>query len=242
MNDFLYGARAKLGLIYPAPGWVMEPEFYEMSPEGVITLTTRMGSGPVDTEQLSTLGDKALKSLELLKEAPIDGVIFGCTSGSFVGGVEYDKELIRKLEEASGGLPCTTTSRSCVEALNVLNVKKVAVATPYTDEVNEKAKEFLEKSGIEVTKLKGLNFLYDSEINRADLETVYNLAREVDTEDAEAVLILCTGIRSVPILETLETDLDKPVISAIQATFWNALRMCGVNEKIKGFGSLLERY
>lgn len=242
MNDFLYGARAKLGLIYPAPGWVMEPEFYEMAPKGVITLTTRMGSGPVDAAQLATLGDKALRGLELLKEAPIDGVIFGCTSGSFVGGVEYDKELIKKLEDASGGLPCTTTSRSCVEALNALNVKKVAVATPYIDEVNEKAKEFLEKSGFEVTKLKGLGFLYDSEINRADLETVYNLAKEVDTEDAEAVLILCTGIRSVPILKTLEADLGKPVISAIQATFWNAIRMCGVNEKIEGFGSLLEKY
>ncbi len=42
MKDFSYGARAKIGLIYPAQGWVMEPEFYAMSPEGVITCTTRV--------------------------------------------------------------------------------------------------------------------------------------------------------------------------------------------------------
>jgi len=61
----------------------------------------------------------------------------------------------------------------------------------------------------------------------------------VNTKDAEAVLILCTGIRSVPILEALENDLGKPVISAIQATFWHCLRLTGIKAEIKGYGKLL---
>ena len=242
MNDFSYGARAKIGLIYPAPGWVMEPEFYEMSPQGVITCTTRISLLETNTQHLSKLGDQAIEATKLLIEAPVDVVALGCTSGSFIGGSKYDKELITKMEQASGGTPCTTTSSAVIAALQAFNAKKISVATPYIDEVNIKGRAFLENNGFEVLKLKGLGFLYDSEIDSQNLETVYKLAKEVDTKDTDVIAILCTGIRSVPILDMLEKDLGKPVISAIQATFWHSLRLSGVKEKITGYGSLLEKY
>lgn len=241
MKDFIYGGRAKLGLVYPAPGWVMEPEFYAMSPSGVATYTTRISLNETNEDELGKLGDRAMEATKLIAEAPVDVIAFGCTSGSFINGPKYDKDLIERMEKITGGIPCTTTSTAVVAALRDLNVKKVAVATPYIDEVNLKAQAFLEANGFKVTNLKGLGLLYDSEIDRQDLETVYNLAKQADTEDADAVAILCTGIRSVPILQALEIDLGKPVISAIQATFWQCLRMAGVKEKITGFGSLLER-
>ncbi len=60
MKDFSYGARAKIGLIYPAQGWVMEPEFYAMSPEGVITCTTRVPHFETNVEQVSEIGNQAI--------------------------------------------------------------------------------------------------------------------------------------------------------------------------------------
>ncbi len=244
MKDFSYGARAKIGLIYPAPGWVMEPEFYKMSPEGVITCTTRISLLETNTEQLSKIGgEQAIEAAKLLSQAPVDVIALGCTSGSFIGGSEYDQELVQKMEQVSGGIPSVTTSGSVIAALKALNVKKIAVATPYIEEVNIKGKLFLEENRIQVTKIVGLGLLYDSEIDSQSLEIVYKLAKEVDTKDAEAVVILCTGIRSIPIIEHLERDLGKPVISAIQATFWHSLRISGVQDKIKGgYGSLLEKY
>jgi maleate isomerase len=242
MNDFMYGGRAKIGLVYPATGWVMEPEFYAMSPAGVSTYTTRVSLKDVSAEEVGKLGEKAVEAAKLLAEAPMDVIALGCTSGSFVNGYEYDQNLIKRMTQNSGGIPSTTTSNAVVAAFKALGVKKIAVATPYVDEVNIKAKEYFEACGFEVVNLKGLQLLYDTEIDNVDLEHVYKLAKEVDTEDAEAVAILCTGIRSVPILQGLETDLGKPVISAIQATFWNCLRIAGVKEKITGYGSLLERY
>jgi maleate isomerase len=242
MNDFMYGGRAKIGLIYPAAGWVMEPEFNAMSPEGVAAFTTRVSLKDVSAEELSKIGDRAVEAAKLLAEAPMDVIALGCTSGSFVNGYEYDQNLIKRMAQISGGIPSTTTSTAVVNALKTLGAKKIAIATPYIDEVNIKAKEYFEACGFEVVKLKGLQLLYDTEIDNVDLEHVYKLAKEVDTADADAVAILCTGIRSVPVLQALETDLGKPVISAIQATFWHCLRIAGVKEKIYGFGSLLERY
>lgn len=242
MKDFSYGSRAKIGLIYPAPGWVMEPEFYKMSPEGVITCTTRISLLETNVEQLSDIGRQAIESARLLSQAPVDVIALGCTSGSFIGGSNYDEELIGQMKIASGGITCITTSTAVINALQSLGVKKLAVATPYIEEVNEKGKSFLEENGFEVISITGLNLLYDSEIDNQSLETVYNLAKTVDRKEAEAVVILCTGIRSIGILEYLEEALEKPVISAIQSTFWHSLRISGVKDKIKGYGSLLEKY
>lgn len=242
MNDYMYGGRAKIGLVYPATGWVMEPEFYAMSPMGVSTYTTRVTLKETSAGELSKIGDRAVEAAKLLAEAPIDVIALGCTSGSFVNGYDYDQKLIKRMTEVTGGIPSTTTSTSVVAAFKTLGVKKIAIATPYIDEVNVKAKEYFEACGFEIVKLKGLQLLYDTEIDSVDLEHVFKMAKEVDTEDADAVAILCTGIRSIPILNALETDLGKPVISAIQATFWNCLRIAGVKEKITCFGSLLERY
>ncbi|ABR47403.1 Asp/Glu racemase [Alkaliphilus metalliredigens QYMF] len=239
MSDFSYGGRAKIGLIYPAPGWVMEPEFYLMAPWGVSTYTTRISLKHVNVAELRKLGDQSVEAAELLAQAPLDVIALGCTSGSFVNGSRYDQELIEKMEGVSGGIPCTTTSTAVVAALKALHVTKIAVATPYIDEVNLKAKNFLEAEGLDVVNIKGLGLLQDIEIDRQDMETVYRLAKEVDHVEAQAIVILCTGLRSVPIIEALENDLGKPVISAIQATFWHCLRLSGVRENVEGYGSLL---
>lgn len=241
MKDFSYGGRAKIGLIYPAPGWVMEPEFNKMSPEGVITCATRISLEETNEEGLSQIGKEAVKAAELLSQAPVDIIALGCTSGSFIGGNEYDKEVIDRMEESSG-IPCITTSSSVVHALNELGVKKISVVTPYIEEVYIKGKIFLEENGFEVTSVDGLDLLYDRDIDNQSLETVYKFTRETNTKDSEAVVILCTGIRSIGIIDHLEKDLNKPVISAIQATFWQSLRSCGIGDKIKGYGSLLEKY
>lgn len=240
MKDFSYGARAKIGLIYPSPGWVMEPEFYAMSPEGVITSTTRISLLETNSEQLALLGDQSIEAARLLSQGPIDVIALGCTSGSFIGGSKYDNDLVKGMVESSGGIPSITTSGSVVAALKAFDVKKIAVATPYIEEVNERGKNYLEENGFEVTNMIGLNLLYDRQIDSQPYETVYKLAKDVDTEDAEAVVILCTGLRSIGVLEHLEKDLGKPVISAIQATFWHALRTSGVKDSVKGYGSLLE--
>ena len=38
--DDIYGWRARIGLIYMASSWVMEPEFHAMAPPGVTIHTT----------------------------------------------------------------------------------------------------------------------------------------------------------------------------------------------------------
>lgn len=145
-----------------------------------------------------------------------------------------------------------TTSTAVIEALNLLKVKNVGVATPYTGEVNEKEKEFIEGHGIRVTQIKGLG--YSKPVKSYPLATqlvsgrglldpsvAYRLAQDVDTREADGIFISCTNLRTIEIIDALEKNLGKPVVTSNQATLAMALRVMGIKEKVVRFGSLLER-
>ena len=127
---------------------------------------------------------------------------------------------------------------SCTECDGV---KKVAVATPYIDEVTQLALAYLKENGIEVCNSRGMGLLLDRDIDAVKLDDVYEFAKNTDCEEAEALVVLCTGLRTIPTIERLERRLQKPVITAIQASMWNALRMVGIDDKVEGYGSLFER-
>lgn len=60
----------------------------------------------------------------------------------------------------------------------------------------------------------------------------------VDDPESEALFISCTNLHTIEIIEKLENDLHKPVITSNQATTWNILRLAGIDDKIQGYGQL----
>ncbi len=70
------------------------------------------------------------------------------------------------------------------------------------------------------------------------LEETYKLALDVDSKEADAVFISCTGLRSLDLIDKLEKELNKPVISSNTATMWNVLRMLGIDDPVEGYGRL----
>jgi maleate isomerase len=143
------------------------------------------------------------------------------------------------MRKVSSGIPATTTSTALVKGLKALGVFRVSFATPYIDEVTQRGTEFLKSHGFDVVAQKGLGLRTDHEIGEVTLDTVYRLVKEVDRPEAQAVVISCTNLRTVGRIETMEHDLRKPVVSAIQASFWDCLRIAGVHETVAGFGRLL---
>ena len=238
MDDLDYGARGKIGLIVPSTTWIMEPEFNYMVPKGVIVQTTRVaiGAGTVEGYKKMVLGVK--DCAKLLSSIPTDINILGCTSGSFVNGNAFDKSLCEDISKATG-VPFTTTSTSLVMALKSYDVKKICIMTPYTKDVNELAASYFKENGIEVINDIGLGLQWDSEMNAISLEQIYHYACKVDMPEADAVAILCTGLRTVPILDYAERALGKPVVSAIQSSMWNVLRSIHIMDPIPNAGSLM---
>jgi len=241
MRDYC-GWRAKIGLIYMASSTVMEPEFYAMAPSGVSIHTARIHLPEASVEGLRSMmeGDQVEEAAALLARAPLDVITFGGTSATFLEGLGNDLKVIKRIEGVSDGVPGSATSTAAVRALRKLDAKKVCFVGPYIEEVTQRGGQFFEQSGFEVTGAHGMGVRGDRDINAIDLERTYEFAKAVVEPDAQAVFISCTGLRTIGAIEALEKDLGRPVVTAIQATFWDALRLASVGATVSGFGELFE--
>lgn len=125
----MYSWRAYLGLINPGSGPNMEQDFHRFLPRGVALSTTRVPFTYPSPEGLRNMVAHLEDACEIFKRYKHDVVMFGCTSGSLIGGFDYDKQLIKIIEEITGdqGL---TTSTAVLEALGELGVSRPAVITP----------------------------------------------------------------------------------------------------------------
>jgi len=217
----------------------MEPEFYRMAPAGVSTHTARMRLEKVTVESLMEMAEDAGRAAEGLATAEVDVIVYGCTTGSLVGGVEWEERLVQRIERETG-TPTLSTSGAVVEALKALNVGSVAVATPYTDELNRLERAFLEAHGIEITAIRGLSLAKNVDIGRTDGAAVEELVRAV-AGGADAVFISCTNLPTIDLIEPLEAELLRPVVTSNQASLWAALRGCGLSG-LKGYGTLLRSH
>lgn len=235
-----YGYRSKIGVISPATGFTVDEEFHIMAPEGVAIGVTRIPLENATPESLARLNDYIEEAAKLIATAEPDIIVLTCTSGSFIKGLGYDKAIIKKIEKTTN-IAGLTTSTAVLDALTKMKVKKVAVATPYIDEVNELEKLFLEDNGFDVVSIEGLQLgrTNPRDMPNVEPETMYQLAKKVYRPGCDGVFISCAGLGIISIIESLEKDLGKPVITSNQATFWDALRMTKVQDPIPGYGQLM---
>ena len=235
----MYGFKARIGLIIPSVNTTIEPEFNTMKPKGVSVHVTRLlyrpGSFLAGLERMAQGTEEAAV---LLATAGVNVIAYACTIGSLVKGVGWDQELINRIEVTSG-IPATTTTTAVVQAFRALGVSKVAIATPYSKELNEAEREFFEDHGIKVVRIKGLG-MTSEDMHQASPEMTYALACEVDTPEADAVFISCTNFKSVTVIDKLEKRLHKLVFSSNTATMWNVMKRLGISEQVKGHGKLFE--
>jgi maleate isomerase len=236
----MYGWRGRIGLVVPTGNSVMEPEFARMAPDGVTTHANRIYLKDVTPESLAEMERETARSAAEIATVRVGVICFGCTSGSFVGGPGYDDKLIGLMQDETG-VQATTTTTSVMRALAALDVTRIALAAPYTDDVVRLEVDYLQAAGYEVTNWQGGGLVMTADIQECAPEVSYNRARAVDSDRAEAVFISCTGFRAIDHLAKLESDLGKPVFSSNQATIADCLNMLGVGEAQPGFGSLFDR-
>ena len=238
----MIGWRARLGFLVPPGNPTVETEMIAMAPDGVSLHFHRMvahgapGSLSGQSERNRSMVENLDSGIELLAMVKPSVIAVAHTATSYHLGRHSEADLLDRLERVTGR-PVITAFGSVVRALERLNIRKLALGTPYSTEVTLQGKAHLEAHGFEIAKfdnLKGFENTYDTTAEHA-----YALARSVDAKDAEAVFLSGTGMPTVSVLELLEQDLGKPVFSSASAMIWHALRLAGVGQPIAGYGHLL---
>jgi maleate isomerase len=238
----MIGWRARLGFLVPPGNPTVETEMIALAPEGVSLhfhrMTARGIGGSLDGQSARNqmMIDNIDDSVELLAMVEPDIIVVAHTATSYHLGREGEADLLARLERSTGRR-IVTAFGAVVTALERLDIRRLALGTPYSPEVTLQGKAHLEAHGFEIVNfdnLKGVENIYDT-----TAEDAYRLARSVDAAEAEAVFLSGTGMPTVPVLEALEQDLGKPVISSASAMMWHALRSAGIGQPIAGYGRLL---
>lgn len=232
-------ARLRLGLVALATDHASESELHRMLPaDGVDLFATRIRhDGHCDVASLRAMGDELAASCELLLPGtPLDAIAYGCTSGTVAIGFERVAAAIRSQRP---GIAVTTPITGAEAAFRAFGVQRIAVLTPYVDEVNALIVEHLEGDGFSVSTLASFGLDTDIRMSTVPPGAVERAALDLDLTGAEAVFICCTALRSVGTITPLEQRLGLPVISSNQAMLWEMLRAGGYARPIPGYGRLL---
>lgn len=236
------GWRARLGFLVPPGNPTVEPEMMHLVPAGVSLHFARLvATGATGTaEGLEQRNRSYLEHLgasaDLLAMVHPDVMVLAHTASSYTLGRVAEAQLVAQIEERTGSR-FITAAEAVLQALAHLGVRRIALATPYPEAVSQQGKAYLETNGLHVVgygRLENVRNIYEETAERA-----YRLARQVDTAAAEAVFISGTGLPTVAVLDILEHDLGKPVLSSATAMMWLALRTVQVGQPIPGYGRLL---
>ena len=239
MTTTVRGDRGRIGFLLPADG-LTDDEYWSCLPDGVALLAARyLVAGGLTLEELEsdTETGPILDAVELIRQAQADVAALADCAGAVVGGLEYERDLVDRVEARLGG-PATSTPRAIAAALHALGARRIVLAAPYLDVVVERFAEFLAGFGIETIESRAIAFAAETEIADLGPERWRAIAGEADRPEADAVVLGGGGIRAAAELEAIERDLGKPVVAAPAALVWHASRLAGADATRSGLGRL----
>ena len=233
--------RAKIGYVLLATEQTVQDDVMKLRPDGVgIHFTRAAIPDSITNESLAAQADLLADcAASLLPDGSLDVVCYACTSGSLVIGEE---RVFRELNQGAPGARATSLITGVIRALREVGARRLVIATPYLDEINQREADYLEQAGFEVLAISGLNLEKDSDMVRVAPEYISEFALSVDHLDADAIFISCGALRTLDVVGEIELSAGKPVICSNQAMIWDTLRLAGINDKIEGYGRLLSQY
>jgi maleate isomerase len=224
----------KLGLIVPSWNTVNEYEIQQVVHPAMSVHSMRIKITADDEENYIWMETQVSGAAQLLAQAKVHAICYGCLAGGFVRGPGHDRQIIKDIEDTTG-IPGVTAALAVIDALKALNATRISVASPYDPWLNEKLKAYLTTFGIEVLTFKGLGTQAHSGFTP---EQNAALAREVDRPAAQAIFIACSNFRTLEMIEPLEEELGKPIISSNLCSLWKMLRMLDDRRSLPRAGRL----
>lgn len=238
-----------MGVIIPSTNTVVEHDYCLMRPPGITFHFGRMY-----IEDASASDDDAFEGLiaqirsstatavrDVMTAKP-DHMVMGMSAETFWGGKEGNTAFIERIRELSGGLEVSTGADACGTAAAKLGVSSVAVVTPYQPVGDEQVRRFFAEIGLDVVRLEGLKCASATAIAEVPEARLRQVLRELDGPDVEGIVQVGTNLSMLRLADEAERWLDKPVLAINAVTVWHALRTCGFDDQLHGFGTLLREF
>ncbi len=244
------GWRMKFGVIAPSTNTSVEPEYAWMQPHGVTNHFSRMWIPdlPIENDEdfeklVLTIRGVTMDAVDRVMTCSPGFVVLGVSAETFWDGAARADDLHKELEERAG-VGVTLGSQACDAALKAYAqekpIKKIAVLTPYMPVGDKQVQNFFEDLGYDVMKMIGLKSNSPTLIAHEPAQKLRHAIKDLNESECDAIIQCGTNLACVQVCAEAERWLEKPVIAINTATYWHALRQNNINDKMHGYGRLLE--
>ena len=247
MKDAL-AFRKLFGVIGPSTNTIVQPDFDDLRVPGVTNHYSRIvieNAQAVSNESFMAgtleIDKNTITAVKGVLSCNPDYLVMGMSAVTFYGGAEGGEKWRNNLEEISG-LSVSTGAQALVAAIQAYgNIKKVAFVSPYFPIANEQVRNYLSDFGIETVRDTCLKCPSWTAIAQVPPSTLIDQFKALDGDDVDALLQVGTNLSTIRTAAEAERWLGKPVIAINTATYWHALRANNIDDKVYGFGSLMEK-
>jgi maleate isomerase len=230
--------RARIGFIIPSSNRMVEPQMAKYMPAGVVPHFHRVR---MTNQHLTTLDDltpRIVDAAAILGESKCDVTVLQCTGTSMSGGVDKEREIIQAMQKATGK-PAVSAASSLTAAFRALGARKLVFISESEQKGHDKKKDYLVEDGYQLLADKAVALAGTDVYCVMPPKLWYDTALSLRRDDCDAYFISCANIQSVDVIEALEKELKKPVVTSNQAALWHSLRTAGIRDAVPGLGHLL---
>jgi maleate isomerase len=242
MAEGITGWRLHVGVIFPTP---VPPravlEFYEAVPDGVDMTTVSLTIQQLTDDNMDEAVSGMERAAKQLANFDVDVIYQSGVPPVVRRGRGFANELTERLSQASG-LPAITDMGSVIDAMRSMNLRTMAMATPFEQFINDRLVDYLAAERIEIVNNTALGIKRNTEIRRLPIPVEYTVARKTYLQaqsKPDGIYIPCGGWGSLHNIELLEKDLDTTVVTWMNAMIWSSMKRGKVAGPIHGFGKLL---
>ena len=226
------------GILIPSTNTTCEIEFCRLPPDLQVH-TARLGKGGNTPFSPSLDADVAYQA-KLLGDARVEVIALAQTSASLFAD-DYDEVTVKRMTEASG-VPSLTSAQAIGRALRALGTLRIAMATPYSQDVIARARRYYEtKYGIAVVASESLGATDSYAIGKMEADMAQAAFHRIDRADIDALVVPGGNFPTLDWIAAWEREFGKPVITTNQAALWAVLQTMKFDTPLPGKGRLLEQ-
>ncbi len=218
--------RIRVALLVPSSNTVMENDLHRGLPADRYTVhTDRMYLVETTREaEIAMIERHAPPAAEDLGTLNPDLFVFGCTSAGSLFGLDHDARVCRDLGRRAG-CPALGVITSVSEAIERRGVRRIAVITPYNDDLTKAVAGALESGALEVVDTHGLGITVNVALADPRPDDILAFAREkLAGSEFDLLFVSCTNFRAYEAKAQLEAAFGKPVVTSNSAVI-EAIRL-----------------
>lgn len=212
-------SRKRIALLVPSSNTTMENDLHRELPKDRYTVhTDRMYLVETTREgELAMIEKYARPAAKDLGTANPDLLVFGCTSAGSLFGLAYDEKMCNELGELAGCRGIGVIGPAA-QALSRAKARRIALITPYNEDLTASVAKALEGEGREVVAAHGMGITVNIELADPTPQEIVDFARtKLAGKSFDTLFVSCTNFRALEAKPSLEKEFGATVITSNSA-------------------------